>query len=133
MEQPWERSWEERKETNGKPSTYNQKRNTGNRVDWKRKRWKTQVEQQKRGSRCKAYTWIRGTEEAESQVAGSEMEANESEPKGNGKYRSESEDKHLWNSCGSETGKGEKKHTVEPSTENRKECMGNQAGNKVES
>ena len=38
------------------------------------------------------------------------------------------EGKHLWNSCGSEAGKGERKHTVELSTETGKECTGNQAG-----
>ena len=38
------------------------------------------------------------------------------------------EGKHLRNSCGSESGKGERKHTVELSTETEKECTGNQAG-----
>ena len=43
------------------------------------------------------------------------------------------EGKHLWNSCGSEAGKGERKHTVELSTETGKECTGNQAGENGES
>ena len=38
------------------------------------------------------------------------------------------EGKHLWNGCGSEAGKGERKHTVELSTGTGKECTGNQAG-----
>jgi len=40
--------------------------------------------------------------------------------------------KHLRNSCGSESGKGERKPTVEPSTETWKEGTGNQAGEKGE-
>ena len=47
--------------------------------------------------------------------------------KGTGK-----EGKHLWNSCGSEAGKSEKKRTVEPSTGTWKESMRNQAGEKGE-
>ena len=35
------------------------------------------------------------------------------------------EGKHLWNSCGSEAGKSEKKRTVEPSTGTWKEGTGN--------
>ena len=41
--------------------------------------------------------------------------------------------KHLRNSCGSESGKGEKKHTGKLSTETGKECTGNQAGENGES
>ena len=36
--------------------------------------------------------------------------------------------KHLRNSCGSESGKGERKHTAKLSTRTGKECTGNQAG-----
>ena len=36
--------------------------------------------------------------------------------------------KHLWNSCGSEAGKGEKKHTAKLSTGTGKERTGDQAG-----
>ena len=36
--------------------------------------------------------------------------------------------KHLRNSCGSESGKGERKHTAKLSTKTGKECTGNQAG-----
>ena len=43
------------------------------------------------------------------------------------------EGKHLWNSCGSEAGRSEKKRTVEPSTGTWKEGMRNQAGEKGES
>ena len=42
------------------------------------------------------------------------------------------EGKHLRNGCGSESGKGERKRTVELSTRSRKEDMGNQVGEKVE-
>ena len=42
------------------------------------------------------------------------------------------EGKHLWNSCGSEAGKGERKRTAKPSTGTRKEGMGDQAGEKGE-
>ena len=38
------------------------------------------------------------------------------------------EGKHLRNSCGSESGKGERKHTARLSTGTGKECTGNQAG-----
>ena len=41
--------------------------------------------------------------------------------------------KRLWNSCGSEAGKGERKRTAELSTRSRKEDMGNQVGEKGES
>ena len=40
--------------------------------------------------------------------------------------------KHRWNSCGSETGRDERKPTVEPSTGIWKEGMRNQAGEKEE-
>ena len=42
------------------------------------------------------------------------------------------EDKHLWNSCGSEAGKGERKRTAKPSTGTWKEGMRDQAGEKGE-
>ena len=38
------------------------------------------------------------------------------------------EGKHLWNGCGSETGKSERKRTAKLSTRTGKECMRNQAG-----
>ena len=40
--------------------------------------------------------------------------------------------KHLWNGCGSEAGKDERKRTAKPSTGTRKEGMRNQAGEKGE-
>ena len=46
--------------------------------------------------------------------------------------KAKAEGKHLWNGCGSETGKSERKRTVELSTEIWKESMGNQAGEKEE-
>ena len=46
--------------------------------------------------------------------------------------KAKAEGKHLRNSCGSESGKGEKKRTVEPSTGTWKEGMRNQAGEKGE-
>ena len=39
---------------------------------------------------------------------------------------------HLWNSCGSEAGKDERKPTAKPSTRIGKERMGNQAGENEE-
>ena len=42
------------------------------------------------------------------------------------------EGKHLWNGCGSETGKSERKRTVELSTGLWKEDMRNQVGEKEE-
>ena len=42
------------------------------------------------------------------------------------------EGKHLWNGCGSEAGKSEKKRTAKPSTRTWKESMRNQAGEKGE-
>ena len=41
--------------------------------------------------------------------------------------------KHLRNSCGSESGKGERKHTAKLSTGTGTECTGNQAGENGES
>ena len=38
------------------------------------------------------------------------------------------EGKHLWNGCGSEAGRSERKHTARLSTGTGKECTGNQAG-----
>ena len=50
-----------------------------------------------------------------------------------GKYRKRNQEgKHLWNGCGSETGKSEKKRTAKPSTGTWKEGMRNQAGDKGE-
>ena len=40
------------------------------------------------------------------------------------------EGKHLWNGCGSEAGRSEKKRTAKPSTGTWKESMRNQAGEK---
>ena len=40
--------------------------------------------------------------------------------------------KHLRNSCGSESGKGKRKHTAKLSTGIGKECTGNQAGRNEE-
>ena len=40
--------------------------------------------------------------------------------------------KHLWNSCGSEAGKSERKRTARLSTETWKEDMRNQVGEKGE-
>ena len=42
------------------------------------------------------------------------------------------EGKHLWNGCGSEAGKSEKKRTAKPSTGTWKESMRDQAGEKGE-
>ena len=42
------------------------------------------------------------------------------------------EGKHLWNGCGSEAGKSEKKRTAKPSTKIWKESMRNQVGEKEE-
>ena len=55
--------------------------------------------------------------------------------KANGKRiipKVKTEGKHLWNGCGSETGKSERKRTVKPSTGTWKEGMRNQAGEKGE-
>ena len=51
--------------------------------------------------------------------------------KGNGKWKipeARAEGKHLTSSCGSESGKGERKHTARLSTGTGSECTGNQAG-----
>ena len=42
------------------------------------------------------------------------------------------EGKHLWNGCGSEAGRSERKRTAKPSTRNWKEGMRDQAGEKGE-
>ena len=47
--------------------------------------------------------------------------------------KAKAEGKHLRNSCGSESGKGERKRTVEPSTRTEKEDTGNQVGENGES
>ena len=46
--------------------------------------------------------------------------------------KAKAQGKHLRNSCGSESRKGERKPTVEPSTRTWKESMRNQAGEKGE-
>ena len=46
--------------------------------------------------------------------------------------KAKAEGKHLWNGCGSEAGKGERKRTAKPSTRTWKERMGNQPGEKGE-
>ena len=46
--------------------------------------------------------------------------------------KAKAEGKHLWNGCGSETGKSERKRTVELSTGIWKEDMRNQVGEKEE-
>ena len=45
---------------------------------------------------------------------------------------SREEGKHLWNGCGSEAGKSERKRTAELSTKTWKEGTGNQAGDRGE-
>ena len=52
--------------------------------------------------------------------------------KGKRTKESETEGKHLWNGCGSEAGKSEKKRTAKLSTGIWKEGMRNQAGEKEE-
>ena len=47
--------------------------------------------------------------------------------------KAKAEGKHLRNSCGSESGKGERKRTVELSTGTEKEDTGNQVGENGES
>ena len=69
-----------------------------------------------------------GKEETEGPVAGRETEADERKQKRNGKCRKEAEGKHLRTSCGSESGKGERKHTGSLSTGTGKKRTGNQAG-----
>ena len=84
----------------------------------------------------------RGTEEATVRQKREERKGRNrglSSRKRNGSGRKEAEgkrkmrkakagSKHLWNSCGSEAGKGEKKHTAKLSTGTGTECTGNQAG-----
>jgi hypothetical protein len=53
-------------------------------------------------------------------------------PKGKRTRGSKTEGKHLWNGCGSEAGKSERKRTAKLSTGIRKEGMRNQAGEKGE-
>ena len=67
------------------------------------------------------------TEETEGRVAGSQTDMDERKLKRDGQYLKTSLSKHLRNSCGSESGKGEKKHTVVLSTRTLKHCMRNQA------
>ena len=88
----------------------------------------------------------RSTEEAtvrRRQEAGKERTVRLSSRKESGSRRKEAEaerkmqeakaeGKHLRNSCGSESGKGERKHTAKLSTGTGKECTGNQVEEKVE-
>ena len=57
-----------------------------------------------------------------------EAEAERKIPEKKGTKGTGKEGKHLRNSCGSESGKGERKHTAKLSTGTGKECTGNQAG-----
>ena len=53
-------------------------------------------------------------------------------PEGKRTRESRAEGKHLWNGCGSEAGKSERKRTAKLSTGIWKEGTGNQAGEKEE-
>ena len=57
-----------------------------------------------------------------------EAEAERKMPEEKGTKGTGEEGEHLRNSCGSESGKGERKHTAMLSTGTGKECTGNQAG-----
>ena len=57
-----------------------------------------------------------------------EAEAERKMPEEKGTEGTGEEGKHLRNSCGSESGKGERKQTAKLSTGTGKECTGNQAG-----
>ena len=73
----------------------------------------------------------------ESQVSRTGTEGIDKKPKGKGKARKRSESgkegKHQWNSCGSETGKDERKQTGSRVQEPWKEGVRDQAGEKGES
>ena len=64
----------------------------------------------------------------ESRSGRKEAEAERKMPEKKGTQGTGREGKHLRNGCGSESGKGERKHTAKLSTGTGKECTGNQAG-----
>ena len=133
MEQLWERSREGRKETNSKPSTRTGKVGMGNQVG------KNGESQEAKAEGCTGDATVRRKrEERKGRNSGL------SSRKWNGSGRKEANGKrktrkvkagseHLRNGRGSESGKGERKHTAKLSTGTGIECTGNRAEEKGES
>ena len=129
VEQLWERSREGRKETNRELSKQNRKEADG----------KPGVEdgEERRGRKEPSLdeepTVRRSGQRAERKKQRlSSWKGSRRDRKGTEAERkipeARAEGKHLRNSCGSESGKGERKHTAKLSTGTGKECTGNQAG-----
>ena len=128
MEQLWERSEEGRKETNRKPSTRTWKEGTRDRAGEKGETGEARAEtgtaeatvRQKRG-------WRKGRNSGLS--SRKRNESGRKEANGKRKTRkAKAGSEHLRNGRGSESGKGERKHTAKLSTGTGKESMRNQAG-----
>ena len=132
MEQLWERSQEGRKETNRKPST----------GIWK-EGMRNQAGEKGETEEARAET---GIGEATVRQNREEMERKNRrlsswKRKGSGRKEAERkwkipevrmEGKHLWNGCGSEAGRSERKRTAKLSTGTWKDGMRNQVGEKGE-
>ena len=128
-----ERSRVERKETNSEAEYENQegKHEKSGRREWgerKKRKWKTstgkatvrrgQEEQKGRNRRLSSWKWKRsGRKKVEKKRKIQKVKTGS---------------KHLRNGCGSETGKGERKHTAKLSTGIGKERTRNQAGENEE-
>ena len=133
MEQLWERIREGQKETNRKPITGTWKEGTRNQAGEKGENRGSESGIGHRES--KAVMQNREEKERKNRKLSSWKLKVSGRKKANGKRKIpevKTEGKHLWNSCGSETGKSERKRTVEPSTGTWKEGMRNQAGDKGE-
>ena len=117
VERLWERSREGRKETNRELSMRNRKEADGKPAVDEGEKGRGR-KKPKPGREPTARQRSRGLKgRSRGQVAGREAEVTERERKAERKIPEErSEGKHLRNSCGSESGKGERKHTARLST-----------------
>ena len=128
MEQLRKRSREGRKERSRKPSTGIRKEGTGNQAGEKEE---SQEGKPERHTGEAAVRQKREERNGRNREPSSRKQNRRGRKKPEGKRKrpeEKSEGKHLRNSCGSESGKGERKQTAKLSTGTGKECTGNQAG-----
>ena len=133
MEQLRERSREGRKETNRKPSTRTWKEGTRDQAGEK---GETEEARAETGTGKAAGRRNREEKERKDRRLSSRKRKRSGRKEAERKWKipeAKVEGKHLRNSCGSESGKGERKRTVEPSTRTEKEDTGNQVGENGES
>ena len=129
VERLWERSREGRKETNREPSMQNRKEADGKPAvdegEKRRGRKEPSLDEEPTVRRTARGQKGRSRGLSSRKGSGRDRKGTEAERK---MPEARAEGKHLRNSCGSESGKGERKHTARLSTGTGKECTGNQAG-----